>query len=326
MDFGEVLTKAWSTIWKHKVLWIFGILASCGTNSSSGGGQVNYQFSGGDYQDMPRVFERFFFQLERTLGDFPFEILPIIVAGLVCLGLFIGLIFFLLSVLGRVGLIKGTLQAEEEGEALTFSQLIQDIRPFLLRSIGLNFLIGVTLFVIFVIIGLAIFGVAIFTLGIGLLCIIPLICLLVPVFWFISIIMTQANIALIAEDLGIIQSIGRGWEIVRFNVGSVIVMGLILILGGAIVNVLIGLPLVAVLLPVMGAVFGGVIAESRLLFGGGLGAAALCLVIYLPILLVLSGIVKAYIESAWTLTFLQLSGRSEAGEEIESMDELPEPG
>jgi hypothetical protein len=29
VDFGEVLSSAWKTIWKHKVLWSFGILASC---------------------------------------------------------------------------------------------------------------------------------------------------------------------------------------------------------------------------------------------------------------------------------------------------------
>ena len=29
MDIGSVLSRAWQIIWKHKVLWIFGILAGC---------------------------------------------------------------------------------------------------------------------------------------------------------------------------------------------------------------------------------------------------------------------------------------------------------
>ena len=37
-NFGEVLTRAWQIIWKHKVLWIFGILASCGRGSGGGNG------------------------------------------------------------------------------------------------------------------------------------------------------------------------------------------------------------------------------------------------------------------------------------------------
>ena len=38
MDYGEVLSKAWKIIWKHKVLWIFGILASFGQGSGGGSG------------------------------------------------------------------------------------------------------------------------------------------------------------------------------------------------------------------------------------------------------------------------------------------------
>ncbi len=37
-NFGEVLSRAWQIIWKHKVLWIFGILASC-----SQGGRISTQ-------------------------------------------------------------------------------------------------------------------------------------------------------------------------------------------------------------------------------------------------------------------------------------------
>jgi hypothetical protein len=33
-------------------------------------------------------------------------------------------------------------------------------------------------------------------------------------------------------------------------------------------------------------------------------------VLYLPVLLVLSGILRAYIGSAWTLTYLRLTGRT----------------
>ena len=33
MEIGEVLSRAWQIIWKHKVLWIFGILASCSSSN-----------------------------------------------------------------------------------------------------------------------------------------------------------------------------------------------------------------------------------------------------------------------------------------------------
>jgi hypothetical protein len=40
--------------------------------------------------------------------------------------------------------------------------------------------------------------------------------------------------------------------------------------------------------------------------------AGLCLVAYLPVLIVLGGILKAYIESAWTITYLRLTAKSNA--------------
>ena len=38
MDFGEVLTKTWKIIWKYKILWLFGIFASCSGGGGGGGG------------------------------------------------------------------------------------------------------------------------------------------------------------------------------------------------------------------------------------------------------------------------------------------------
>ena len=66
MNFGEILTKAWKIIWKFKVLWIFGILASCGQGGGSGGGGGNtgVQFSGDD-PNIPYRFRRYFYRLEN---------------------------------------------------------------------------------------------------------------------------------------------------------------------------------------------------------------------------------------------------------------------
>jgi hypothetical protein len=38
MDYLEVLHRSWNIIWKHKVLWIFGIMAGCARGGGGGGG------------------------------------------------------------------------------------------------------------------------------------------------------------------------------------------------------------------------------------------------------------------------------------------------
>ncbi len=41
-----------------------------------------------------------------------------------------------------------------------------------------------------------------------------------------------------------------------------------------------------------------------------LTSAALCLVLYLPVLIVVSGVLQTYITGAWTMTYRHLTGRS----------------
>ena len=48
MNYSEILSRAWQIIWKHKVLWIFGILAGCANSGGGGGG-------GGNNNSVPTV-------------------------------------------------------------------------------------------------------------------------------------------------------------------------------------------------------------------------------------------------------------------------------
>jgi len=158
-------------------------------------------------------------------------------------------------------------------------------------------------FAVFAIIG------TVATLGLGLICLIPLACILVPVLWFVSVIVEQASIAIVLENLGVMDGLRRGWEVVRLNLGTMIVMALILVLGvGGIGGLIIGLPIVFIVLP---AVLGGVVGTDQSV-GGGVFLAAVCFIAYLPVLLVLNGILRSYIETAWTLTFMRLTGKPAA--------------
>ena len=186
---------------------------------------------------------------------------------------------------------------------LLFGDLFNDSMRYFWRVFLLNLLIGIVLFLAFgIFLALGVLG-SIATLGIGALCFIPLICLLVPLGWFIGIVIEQANVAIVAENLGVMDGLRRGWEVVRANLGSMLIMGLVLTIGGLIAGLVIGLPLALAIGPaVASAVMSGGDPGT-----GGWVTTALCLVAYLPILLVLNGILRGYISSAWTLTFLQLA-------------------
>jgi len=331
MDFGKVLTRAWEIIWKFKVLWIFGILASCGQNgggggTGSGGGNSGFQFNRQDFQISPEM-KHYFFQVERFFNNIEDWQFVAAIGGLILLFLIMGLIMTALNAVGRVGIIQGTTQAEEGIDRQTFGDLFTSGKPFFWRVFGLNFLVGLTILTIFLILMIPVIGSIIVTFGLGALCLIPLICVLIPLSWLVSIIIEQANIALVVEDLGIMAAIQKGWMVFRENLGNLIIMALILGVGRFIVGIVLALPIIIIVFPAMIGIVGGAITESGALFGGGFAIAALCFVAYLPVLIVLGGILRSYVNTAWTLTYLQITTESvpetdDSNILAESLDEI----
>ena len=296
MNFGYVLKRAWEIIWKFKILWIFGILAGCGQASGSGGSNTGFRFSNQDVS--PRI-QQFFNQLNPAVITTLIILAIIVVIGLVILAILLGTV-------GRVGLIKGTMKAEQGAQRLTFGELWREGLTYFWRVFGLNLLIGVIIIVTMLIVLLLGIILSIGTLGLFLICLIPLLCVLVPVMWFVSIIIEQANIALVVENLGITDAIKRGWSVFRDNIGNMIVMGLILVVGFSLIGgFIIGLPLLAVAVPAVIGISTGTSDAIR----NGLILSGVFFVIYLPFLLLFSGILRSYISSAWTLTYLQLTNK-----------------
>jgi hypothetical protein len=301
MNFGEVLSRAWQIVWRHKVLWIFGILTSCGGNTN-GGASSNYSVST-DTGALPPQWQSFFDQWANLPG---WQIALIVGAVLLVILALVVLAIFL-GTIGRVGLIRGTQLADQGAQRMAFGELFGASLPYFWRVFGLNFLFGLAIFVLVLLIVAPFILLAVFTMGLGALCVLPLICVLVPLAWFATVVVEQGSVAIVVDNLGIGDGFRRGWELVRSNLGSFIVMALILLLGvGLIGSAIIALPLGLVVLPAIV----GTVADTPQVQGGGYLTAALCFVAYLPILLVLSGILRAYIGSAWTLTYLRLRGRS----------------
>jgi hypothetical protein len=320
MDFGKVLTRAWEVIWKHKILWLFGLFASCSGQQSnfnfggSGGGGPSYQFDRDDIPYFPPEYSRFFMQIE---GFFEENFEMILAAGitLFIVVIILALGFYLLGNLGRVGLIRGTLLAEGGAEKMTFGEIFEEVKPFFWRIVGLNLLIVFGLMVIGVIMWMIFAAGILFTLGLGACFLVPLMCLLIPVGWYLLIVIRQANIALILEDLDIFAAIERGWNFTREHLGNMIVMGLILSIGGAVITFIIGLPQLFSVIPLISSLFRGEFLTDFEAMLRGVSASIILSLIYLPIFLALRAVLISYIESAWTLNFLENLGGVDFGDE-----------
>jgi hypothetical protein len=287
-NFGEVLSRAWQIIWKHKVLWIFGIFAGCARGGGGGGGGAGGSRPGGN-QSFPQL-QRTLEQFAQWVGDHPWVVVlfVVLVVVLIVISIFLGTI-------GRIGLIRGTYQAEQGAERLVFGELFSGSTPYFWRVLGLALLVGLIGFLIFI--PFLLFGVL--TAGIGFVCLLPLLCILIPVLWAVSVVIEQANVAIVLENLGITDGLRRGWEVVRANAGPIILMALILFVGSAVVGFVLAIPVIAAVLPF---VFGAA-SNSR----GAILTGLLCFAAYLPVLIVLGGILTAYVQTAWALTYMRLT-------------------
>lgn len=306
-NFGEILTRAWQIVWKNRVLWIFGILASCGRgganfNSSSGRGDGGF----GTPSDFPPQMR----QLMQTIQENLTAFIAITVA-LVCI---IWIITIFLSTIGKIGLIRGTSQVDGGAEGLIFGQLFSESTPYFWRMFGLSLIATIPF---------AILATAIIAAGLAFLILIPVgsgsdtpsviglgliplligcFCLLIPISIVINLIVRQAENAIVLEGMSVLPAVSRGWDVFRKNLGPIIIMAIILAVIGFAVGFIIAIPVFIVVLPAIIAFAAGEAQNWT-----PLAIAGVCICLYIPISLLLNGIAVAYTESAWTLTYLRLT-------------------
>ena len=307
-NFGEVLTRAWQIVWKFKVLWIFGILAGCargGGGGNGGGGNSNFNPSS---PNVPPGMERFF----QNIADHATGYILLAIT-LLCV---IWIIAVFLGTIGRIGLIRGAAQADGGAEKLIFGQLFSESMPYFWRMFGLSLIIAIPVLILMAVavVGLLAFlvPVAVSNSGgvsprFGALAIIPIfagcMCLLLPFLIVAGLIIRQAENALVLEELRVFPALSRGWEVFRKNLGPILLMAVILWVIGIVAGLIVAIPIVAVAVP------------TALTFALGEGRSwtpmlllGVCLCIYIPVAMVLNGILTSYTQSAWTLTFRRLTG------------------
>jgi hypothetical protein len=310
MNIGEILTKTGQITWKYKILWLFGILASCVEGGSGGGGGGggggNGSGSGGTEFSLPPEVEAwlrdvaaFFNNLESNPGQY--------LGWFVLIGLLFCVLWLLmlaLGTMGRIGLVKGASLADQGAESLSFGELWRASLPYFWPVAGMWLGLWMATFVFFVGVGLLSAVVAFASLGLGLVCLIPFLCLLVPVFWLISLLFEQATIAIVTEERSIPEGLSRAWALIRANIGNYLLMALMLFIIQVAVGFVLALPVFLLIVP---AIFGFASGSSETIWTTLMVMGA-CFVVYIPVLIVLAGVLRTYVWTAWTLTFRRLSG------------------
>jgi len=312
MNYREVLSKAWKIVWKNKILWLFGILAGCGAvggnRGGSGGSSGGSSAASNNFSRLganPSSIGNQFLAIFNNIGEYISQnlwIIALLVLMIVLFAFITSILSFFVGALGTGGVIKGAILRDEENsenKRLSFSEIFKALKPYYWRIVLLHLLIiGVGLLASFLAFGLII-GLIVFTLGIGFIFLIPIILLMIPIGSLVQVIIKNSTIALIDENMSVFQCIARGWEVTIGNLGSMIVMMIILGVGQFIIGFLIIIPLIFSFFP---------FAISWLSNEKGVIIAALIislllLALFIVVAIIMSGILKAYILTAWTLNY-----------------------
>ena len=308
-NFGEVLTRAWQVIWKHKILWVFGILASCSQGGGGGGGGGGDGGGSGAGPDLPPRVMQWFQWIADNLALFFVLFCAVI--------LLIALVAIAIGVIGKIGLIRGTAQAEGGAESLILGQLFSESMPYFGRMFGLSLILTIPVLIVAML--AAALGFTAFMAGggdprtaLGFAGLAPLalccLCLFVPVIIVLGMIFRQAERAVVLEDMGVMPALSNGWEVFRKNLGVIILMTIILGVIGVAVGFLFAIPIFIIVFPAaLAFAIGDAQNSTPLIF------AAVCFCLYLPVLVLLQGVLTAYTESAWTLTYMRLTRKPDSG-------------
>ena len=336
MDHFKILKRSFTITWNYRALWVFGILLAL-TSARSGGSNGGTRSGIGPGESGPNI---------------PVEWIN----GLIIAGIALACIVLLLIVVGAVvryisetALIRMVDQHEGTGEKIGVRQGFRlGWSRLALRLFLMDLLIGVSTTVVFLLALLVaaapllvwltdseparILGTV---LAIGLAVLIIFAGIVVAI--VLSLLLQFFRRAVVLENLGVLEGMRRGWQLVRQRLGDVVVMGVILFAMGLVwaivmIPVIILLLLVAVVVGGLPALLVGTIVS---LFTEGATPWIVAAIVGFPIFLLvigapslfLNGLVETYRSSTWTLTYRELlaleGARPAPGAENNPPAELP---
>jgi hypothetical protein len=317
MDFGNLLRRSWDIVWNNKFLFILGFLAALGSGGTNGGGgNANYSFDGSEVPaEVIEQMQQFWVQYGALF------------IGLICLGIIVGIILWLIRLVAQAGMISAVSRIEA-GEKLTFGEAFSAGVNKLGRMVGVNVVMygPFTLFgLLAAVAGLATAGAAIGSEvsgaspadlealfgGVAFLwvCIGCVACLIIPLVLFVSVIYPFAQRGAVLQDLSVIDSVKHGWQVVRANTSDVILLVVLFIVLGIVFGIATAIVLIPLALVSLAPGIASVIIE-----GGSFDASNILLLAGGGICVGLVGagvnsIIVAYRSTAVTLAYQEFTSK-----------------
>ena len=301
MNYGNILTTTWKTLWREKVIIWFGLLMML-LPTLIGlivGGVVT--FSSFD------ALERFFSSDINNLGMviFFFVYLFVIAASI------------FMAALSFTGTMKGALMAQGNTTPLTFGELWDASMPYLWRMLGVMFSVGFVLMLIYMLPVILMALIGIITAGIGFLCVFPLMLLVLPLGLVGYLLLSLSMAALIAEDGNVFETIQQAWAVMKANFWPLVLMTVILYFIQMAFGMIVAIPMYIVQFGFMFSMDPGSIDPETLFHYFGIFFA-----LYVPFSAILQSISLTFVNGAWMVSYTETSAPPASPDETD--DEIVE--
>jgi hypothetical protein len=286
MDYAALLKRTWEITWKHKILWVFGLFASCSGqsyqfNASGPSRSIQYEFGPGELPQMERFFEQY--------GE---ELLVGVSVLFLCMCLLL-LISWVLGALAQGGLVAGFSMAQE-GQQVDFRSVWDQATNFFWRILVINLIP----------LGLGLLAIVLIVISFGL-CALPLICLAIPIALVVSVFVKLSTNAVVVEDLTVGEAIEKAWLIMQTQLGELVVVGLLLIVAGVLASLLIGAPFLLTAAPL---IVGWATGQQETVRTGAT-FLIVCGVLYIPVMIAFNAVLSTFTNGAWTLAYRRWAGK-----------------
>lgn len=296
IPFIEILKRSAQIVWQNKFLLWFGVLMALG---SPGSFNVGNNENWGEKGDTAKNFLETHWQI-------------VLIVALVLFA--IGIILFLISLVGKAGLVKSvnfiiqdkktTFRAGPPEAKASFRAGWREGKKYLWKLFRLFLLFFFATMIIILVLALpvvylAVTGSWVSALLVGLLAV----AIFIPLIFVLALTNIFAEFYIILSDLGVWSAVEAGYNLLLKNILNSLVFGLLLL----VMNIIAGM----VLLPVAGIALLILIPTgalfyylNKIIFGIFLAFAIL---IFLLIILFVSSIFLTYKTTAWTLFFREIA-------------------
>jgi hypothetical protein len=296
-EFGEILSRAGQITWKHKILWLFSALPIL----------ISLLI-------FPVIFLPIFFSDFDAHGEPFFVEQPIFILLFIGFGIFVTLLSFAMTAISSSSVTLGVVQVEGGAETLTAAKLFDNGRQYWLRILGIMLLVGLGVSLIFAVIFgcMALFGAV--TMGIGFICMQPLFLLMYPLMLVLYGIIEESQAAVVVDELGVVEAIQRGWELVKANFWNIVLISLVVYIG---LSILGGIAAVPFMIPFFFMPFFMQDASRFSLRGMMLIMGGVSL-IFVPVMALVQGIGMTFLKATYALVYLRLTRKADTGSDADS--------